>query len=306
MNRMLAFLAVMMTLGATGLAETNETLCLVGGITELNTALMRSTFRLESQGSIGTVFLMGIPEPDAPGNLRYTLVTAAHVLEGAKGDKATLHLRVNAEGGIKRIPWTIQIRDGTTPVWVRHPKADVAAMFLTVPNNIDLQLLTPSLLADDSFYESARIHPGDELFALGFPLGAEANDLGYPILRTGAIASYPLVPTATNETFLLDLEIRPGNSGGPVYLYQLNRMVQKDNSTTLNLCRIMGLVSQEKLFVEQTTGLYEARTERHPMNVAQVVHAVLIRDTLNLLVETLKKTAQQTPAGDVLKAAPEE
>lgn len=277
-------------------AETNSAPPAVGGVTEINTSLMRSTYRFQAPGSLGTVFIIGVPSPDNPASLRYTLVTAAHVLEGAQGDKATLDLRVNASGRIVRLPFPIQIRDGDKPRWVRHPKADVAAMFVTDPNKIDIDLLTPTYLADDEFFAWARIHPGDELVALGFPLGADANDLGYPILRTGAIASYPLVPTRTNETFLLDLEIRQGNSGGPVYLYQLNRMVEKDTSKTLNMCRIMGLVSQERIFTEQTSGLYEVRTERHPINVAHVVHAALIKDTIDLLTKTLKKTAQP-PAG---------
>jgi S1-C subfamily serine protease len=296
MKRCRTVLCVLLGAAVVASAETNAPRDAVGGIVELNTTLMRATYRFEAPGSLGTIFVIGVPTPDSPASLRYALVTAAHVLEHAQGEKATLHVRVKTEGRIQRLPVPIQIRDGDNPRWVRHPKADVAAMLITVPSNIDIDLLTPSLFADDAFYDWARIHPGDELFALGFPLGAEANDLGYPILRTGAIASYPLVPTRTNETFLLDLEIRPGNSGGPVCLYQLNRMVEKDTTKTINTCRIMGLISQEKVFTEQMKGLYEARTEQHPINVAQVVHATLIVDTVGMLAQTLRKSTQHPPA----------
>jgi hypothetical protein len=73
-------------------------------------------------------------------------------------------------------------------------------------------------------------------------------------------------------------------------------MVEKDTTKTINTCRIMGLISQEKVFTEQMKGLYEARTEQHPINVAQVVHATLIVDTVGMLAQTLRKSTQHPPA----------
>ena len=55
------------------------------------------------------------------------------------------------------------------------------------------------------------------MMALGFPQGLSANEAGFPILRSGRVASYPLAPSAAFPTFLLDFRVFPGNSGGPVY-----------------------------------------------------------------------------------------
>jgi hypothetical protein len=41
---------------------------------------------------------------------------------------------------------------------------------------------------------------------------------GFPILRAGRIASYPILPTADTKTILLDFPVLPGNSGGRLIL----------------------------------------------------------------------------------------
>src|SRR5258707_4979572 len=72
------------------------------GVTELNTVLMESTFRIEgrnaqNQPTLGTAFVMGRPFPSGvptmSGRGRYVLITAAHVLQDMQGDTAVLHLR---------------------------------------------------------------------------------------------------------------------------------------------------------------------------------------------------------------------
>jgi hypothetical protein len=63
--------------------------------TESNIAsvLMRSTFKIQGQTSLGTGFLIGKPMAADPQRAFYVLVTAAHVLDQIKEDTAILHLR---------------------------------------------------------------------------------------------------------------------------------------------------------------------------------------------------------------------
>ena len=75
------------------------------------------------------------------------------------------------------------------------------------------QLQDPGLLADDEMLSLFEANPGEELTALGYPLGAESNSAGFAILRSGKIASYPLLPTEATQKFLFDFAIFPGNSG---------------------------------------------------------------------------------------------
>lgn len=257
---------------------------------ELDTTLMQSTFKLQSiapQGqpvTLGTVFIMGRPYPTQPNLARYVLITAAHVLEGIPGDVATLNLRrKNAQGDWERLPVPLQIRNNGNQLWVKHPQADVAVMYIGLPPGVSIPLASTDLLADDAILERFEIHPGDILLCLGFPFGEESNAAGFPILRSGRIASYPLLPTAKTKTFLYDFPVFEGNSGGPVYMVDESRAFQGNVMMGTTTQLIAGLVSLETTHIEQLVGQYNAEMHRQPLGLATVVHASFIREAMNLL-----------------------
>jgi hypothetical protein len=127
-----------------------------------------------------------------------------------------------------------------------------------------------------------EVHAGDRLSCLGYPYGAEANDAGFPILRSGHIASYPLTPTKNVKTFFFDFNVFEGNSGGPVYLLDSNRVYE--GSTHIGTVQfLVGLVSEQTVFEEEIKALSEKRTLRHQLGLATVIHAALIREALDLL-----------------------
>jgi hypothetical protein len=166
---------------------------------ELNTLLMNSTFEILGQsrepGKInnGTVFIMGRPMKDDPARGYNVLITAAHVLDEIAGDDAMLLLRRKAtDGSYTKYQYAVKIRRLGSNVYVKNADADVTAMYVNLPRELALSLLTTERLVDDAEFQRLEIHPGDELLCLGFPLFADTN--GFPILRSGKIASYPLVP----------------------------------------------------------------------------------------------------------------
>jgi hypothetical protein len=163
---------------------------------ELNTLLMRSTFKIESQSTIGTTFIIGKPVSGDSKEQYFILVTAAHVLSEMKEDIVTLFLRKN-QGANKfsKYTWPLQIRKQGAPLWKKHPEADIAVMYVLLPKEVDLQMLPMSFLANDKKLLEFELHPGDNLSCLGYPYGFEANEAGFPVLRSGQIASYPLTPT---------------------------------------------------------------------------------------------------------------
>src|SRR5438876_10762205 len=102
--------------------------------------------------------------------------------------------------------------------------ADVAVMYVNLARGrTDPHHLDQPVADDDDMLSEFEVNPGEELICLGYPFGAESNTGGFPILRSGRIASYPLLPTESTKTFLFDFSIFPGNSGGPVYLSSNNR-----------------------------------------------------------------------------------
>jgi hypothetical protein len=255
---------------------------------ELNTVLMQTTFMIQGQNAqgqslIGTVFVMGRPFPGQPTRGAYVLITAAHVLSDMQGDSAVIFLRMKLDDTWSRVPFPIRIRSNGQPRWTKHPDADVAAMYINLPPTVWLPLLSTELLADDAMLAKFELHPGDDLECLGFPLGLQANDAGFPILRSGKIASYPLLPTAVNKTFLYDFRVLRGNSGGPVYFVQSNRFYQNRFLMGENIHFVMGLVSQESLIEQQISGPYSEEKREFQLGLAVVVQASLIKQTVNLL-----------------------
>ena len=247
------------------------------GAEDLNVLLMGSTFRIagpakgEGKFSVGTVFFVGRPLKSSPNRASFVMVTAAHVLQDISADEAVLWLRRKmADGTFEPLEHRLRIRSKGVPLWAEPPGPDVAVMYEPLPNEAHVVLLSRDLLATDQMVTQYEVHPGDELLSLGFPFGLAANNAGFPILRSGKIASYPLVPAKKYPTFLYDFQVYEGNSGGPVYYTGLRayggRVAQPVNF-------IAGLVSQH------------AAIDGQRLQLAAVVPAQFIREAIDNLPE---------------------
>ena len=143
-------------------------------------------------------------------------------------------------------------------------------------------MIPVDLLATDDILKQFEIHPGDRLSCLGFPLTGEANDAGFPILRSGQIASFPLVPIKSVKTLLFDFNVFEGNSGGPVYFVESNRNYA--GGTHIGKIQfLMGLVSEQKFAEEQVESLRQSRKERYQLGLAVVIPAPFIKEAIDKL-----------------------
>jgi V8-like Glu-specific endopeptidase len=189
---------------------------------DLSIDLIQATVQVEQPlgdgtRTVGTGFLISDPTPD--GRPRTILVTANHVFRKMPGPIATIGFRVeNADGSWRYDPAPLKIRDGDKELWTHHPGRDVAAIAIDAPPEFTKAAIPETWLATDDTFTKYSLGPGDEMLALGFPEGLSANPAGFPILRSGRVASFPLGPSTAFPTFLLDFAVFPGNSGGPVYV----------------------------------------------------------------------------------------
>ena len=125
---------------------------------------------------------------------------------------------------------------------------------------------------------AALVNSGGALMALGFPRGLSANSAGFPILRSGRVASYPLAPAKVFPTFLLDFSVFPGNSGGPVFVNRAANagpVVQASEAPSAGPGFIAGLLTQQ----------VELNNER--LEIGIVTHAKYIRETIALMQNPL-------------------
>lgn len=246
-------------------------------ITEFNTIVMNATFEIlgptanPKEVTCGTGFLMGIPTADDPTVAKYVLVTAAHVLDGVVGSSATLKLRVREGGAVVAMNWQVPIRNTLGRLYVKHPEADVAAIYVNLPKNVEAAPIPPSFLANDAKFEELEIHPGDQMFTAGYPYCMQANDQGFAFLRSGSVASYPLTPATKVKNFLLDLPAFGGNSGGAVYVSFVNRMMRKNIQ--------LGRVDQ------YITGILIQSSTDKTFGVAVILPAQMISETLAMLAK---------------------
>ena len=244
---------------------------------DLSVELMHATVQLEQPlgngtRTVGTGFLISEVAPD--GRPRTILVTANHVFQQMPGQVARIGYRVqNPDGSWSYSPQPLRIRDaGGHELWTHHPARDVAAISITAPAEFAKAAIPENYLASDDTFVKYQVEAGDELMALGFPRGLAANQAGFPILRSGRIASYPVAPAKAFPTFLLDFSVFPGNSGGPVFMHNDARRSPGDPSQSpQDVEFIAGLLTQQ----------VELNNER--LEIGIVTHAKYIRETLTLI-----------------------
>lgn len=250
---------------------------------DLDTLLMRATVKVSHEKSAGTGFILCRPDPHKPSRGQFVLVSAAHVFENIPGDEAKLFFRTKvAEGVYQKMPVKLVLRKDGKPKWTKHPSQDVAVLVVAPPDKADLPKLSTDLLATDRDLKKYRVHAGDMLACLGYPHRVEANEAGFPVLRNGPVASFPLLPTKTVKTFLLSANTFAGDSGGPVYLADPKRkMPGKEKPEEVRL--IVGLVTGQHFLDEEMKMVYGSTKLRHRLGLAIVVQASFIRETLERL-----------------------
>ncbi|MGP0585555.1 S1 family peptidase [Paenibacillus timonensis] len=158
----------------------------------------------------------------------FYVITNWHVVTGRNADTNKLLDQQNAA-----IPDSIKIRHHSKhqfgewieteeelydpegePRWLEHPSGreiDVVAIPVTKNNDISLYPLDFNLINTDVVLRPAMLTS-----IIGFPLGLSST--GWPIWKTGHIASDPMVDYDGRRMFLIDATTRSGMSGSPVIL----------------------------------------------------------------------------------------
>ncbi|HXA37578.1 MAG TPA: serine protease [Phenylobacterium sp.] len=246
-------------------------------VMDLSAQLMQATVQLEQPlgdgtRTVGTGFLITEITPD--GRPHTILVTANHVFDKMPGANARVGYRIaNPDGSWSYSPQSLKIRDAQGhALWTHHPSRDVAAIPITAPEAFAKAAIPEDYLAADDTFSKYQVGAGDQMMTLGFPRGLAANSAGFPILRAGRVASYPIAPAKIFPTFLLDFSVFPGNSGGPVFMSGPARHAMDANGQGgQDVEFIAGLLTQQ----------VELNSER--LDIGIVTNARFIRETIGLI-----------------------
>ncbi len=229
------------------------------------TSTVKGTFRLEGRGSSATCFVVKVKESQP-----LALVTAAHVLDGVKDDFASVVLRRWDEGmgEYVRESRNVTIRKDDKPLWKQHPEHDVAV--LELPEfDIPVDAIPVETLATADDFDHVEV--GQFIRSIGYPHAGQFDPSkpGFPSVRLGCVASFPIVPYRKHPTFLVDYNTFEGDSGGPV--------VVEHNGTV----KIVGLVEGQHWINERYNLTYQEGHIRKRLGFAIVVNAQAITETLN-------------------------
>ncbi|WP_165227672.1 trypsin-like peptidase domain-containing protein [Aquisphaera insulae] len=252
---------------------------------DLDTQLMLATVKVADPDATGTGFLLSRPSPKDPKATQFLLVTAEHTLARTKGEDVTLFFHKRRPNGLyEKAPVKVRVRQEGKVLWKKHPELDVGVIAVVPPAEAVPPAVPVDLLASDADLEKYEIHPGDAVRCVGFPHPNqfEASEAGFGVVRGGFIAGFPLLPTKATQTFLVDLNTFEGDSGAPVYLVDLQRLLQaKPEPARVRL--ILGLMVGQHFLDEEFKAIYQTSKFRHRMGFGIVVHATAIRETVEML-----------------------
>ncbi len=239
--------------------------------------MLGATYKLEQTLKNGTVivgtgWLVRVSGEGAEA--KTAIVTAYHVLDQMKEREVKVNWRrLDENGKWHREPQNIAIRnDSGAQLWLTHPERDIAVFWVNAPEQCRDNAIPFDALADEKALKIHEVTIGDELLALGYPRGLSANDIGFAILRSGRVASFPIWPVKDFPSFLMDFSVFAGNSGGPVYMSERLRMRSSQKKAD-EAHFVAGILTQQ-------VNLNNERLE-----IGIVLHSAFVRDLLTELLE---------------------
>lgn len=245
--------------------------------------VMHSCYQLRGDsGSLGTVVMVACTLDVDSEHL--FLVSARHVFDAIRTDSATLFARLRLDDGdYATILFRIRLRDSAGPLYHCYHNETVDLAGLRLPPDFLIQhtqyRLTRGTFATHEYFQQAHITVGDKVLVLGYPFGWASETGMFPLLKSGIIASFPLLPIEKRPVFYIDGTFFSGNSGGPVILEGASRVAGQSISLG-GLSLIIGLVSFENRthsFVPfDTSGTFLLET----LKVTGVINSHFVLDLL--------------------------
>jgi hypothetical protein len=139
----------------------------------------------------------------------------------------------------------LSLYDSSKPIWIEHPDKGVDLACILLDSHFQWPLKKFPMLPYSYFANDEDYFEGKEVFVLGYPGAIGMDLLNKAFLRKGIIASVPTNKYFSNKKILIDCNIFPGNSGGPVFSISHNRG-QILSDTILQGARFYGIISQRR------------------------------------------------------------
>jgi V8-like Glu-specific endopeptidase len=239
-------------------------------------SLLHATMKIQQGNTVATCFLVDDGKPQTP-----VLITAAHVVESMQGPEAQLVARrMVSPGTYEKLLVPISVGTNESRRWRRHPTEDVAALRIDLPEgSTQLATIDHQALIHQAEWDESNLAAGVTVHFLGYPHRDEASPSGFPILRHGSIACFPLQPFAAVRQMLVGGEVYEGDSGGPVFLQRPSEVDERWGSGP----KVVGIVAGQRMIDEEVRMLQGVMKLRHRFALANVIMSPAIVATIESL-----------------------
>ncbi len=162
---------------------------------------------------IGTGMLFYI---SVNGKLIPCIITAKHVLSSQK--VVSVRFSSHDSLSIDRFFGTeMELSNGKTQNWIAHPDSTVDLACILMDPTFKWPLKSFPVIAYSTFATEPEYFEGKEIYTLGYPAAVGIDLLNKAFLRKGIIAWVPRNLFSSQQKVVIDCNIFPGNSGGPVF-----------------------------------------------------------------------------------------
>lgn len=252
--------------------------------------------------ALATGFLLGFQagEADKEGKAPFKifLITNRHVF----ADLKQVVLRFNLTQSGSRTYNLILENEKGNKQWLAHPneKVDVGAININpnqlIQDSIHYDFIRDSDVAYLDTIRNEGISQGDGVFVLGFPMGLAGKEKNYAIVRGGVIARLDDEIINSENEFLIDSTVFPGNSGGPVFLKP--EIMSLQGTKAVSKAYLIGVVKsyipyEEVAISEQTKRPRIVFVENS--GISGVVPMDYVRETVKPLMDSVKKVQMVSP-----------
>ena len=242
---------------------------------------------------IGTGFIYGVDANDSGSDVYPFLVTNRHILE----NDGTIVVKMNRTDDLPANEYAFDIESVQHSI-TTHPDSDVDVAVMPVDADVwhrDQAATFP--ITNDLSLSVARaaeigVSEGDGVFAIGFPLALVGyEDQIFPIVKQGCIARIQDWLSGRARRILIDANIFPGNSGGPVFLRPTAMASEGTNAndTSYLIGMVSGYIPYREVAVSPQTNQARVVFEENS-GIAEIVPSDAIMETIQIAVRRQGQT----------------
>lgn len=173
-----------------------------------------------TDGSIGTGFMLAVPDPRTETHAFLYLISNKHVYKQPACKLQLTFTRRNTSTGKPVIGDLVTFEvENFTHLYHEHPD-----------KSIDLACINASDFGNKADIYAPHLHDGflltqptqdfgagDKVYFVGYPENRYDIKNNLPLMRTGHVASIPEIDYDGKKQFIVDAQVFPGSSGSPVF-----------------------------------------------------------------------------------------